>query len=84
MADMNYIDKLEAKTKEFETKAKEFDDRKLFAIRWWDGYCETFEVTEVRMGAYLIWMKLTSGEERRVPLLSNVRWAGFVKTELKL
>lgn len=77
---VNHIEKLENEIAKNEAEKS----RKLFAVRWWDGYCETFEVSEVRMGAYLLWMKLTSGEERRIPLLSNVRWAGFVNSEIKL
>ena len=42
-------------------------------VRWWDGYLEDFQATEVRAGAYLLWMRLTDGVERSIPLL-QVRW----------
>jgi hypothetical protein len=42
-------------------------------VRWWDGYSETFEATEVRGGAYLLWMRLKDGHERCIPL-NQVRW----------
>ncbi|MDR0918983.1 MAG: hypothetical protein LBM93_06990 [Oscillospiraceae bacterium] len=42
-------------------------------VRWWDGYIETFEVNEVRAGAYLLWMRLTNGKNRYVPI-NQVRW----------
>jgi hypothetical protein len=42
-------------------------------VRWWDGYLETFEASEVRAGGFRLWMRLTDGQERQVPLL-GVRW----------
>jgi len=48
---------------------------KKIIVRWFDGYLEEFEVevVEVRSGAYILWMKLASGEDRWIPL-SQVRW----------
>lgn len=46
---------------------------KIVNIRWFDGYIEKFECDEVRFGAYLIWMRLISGQNRHVPI-SQVRW----------
>lgn len=43
------------------------------SVRWWDGYLEEFEATEVRFGAYILWMRLVSGKERVIPL-NQVRW----------
>ena len=43
------------------------------AVRWWDGYLEHFEATEVRFGSDLLWMRLVSGENRNIPLRA-VRW----------
>lgn len=42
-------------------------------VRWWDGYKEDFEATEVRFGSDLLWMRLKSGQNRHIPL-RNVRW----------
>lgn len=42
-------------------------------VRWFDGYMEDFPATEVRFGAYIIWMRLTNGRERIIPL-TQVRW----------
>jgi hypothetical protein len=42
-------------------------------VRWHDGYLEKFEATEVRFGCDLLWMKLTNGERRAIPLRA-VRW----------
>lgn len=42
-------------------------------VRWWDGYLEDFDATEVRAGAYLLWMRLSNETERSIPLL-QVRW----------
>lgn len=43
------------------------------AVRWFDGYLETFKASEVRFGCALLWMRLTSGQNRHIPL-SQVRW----------
>ncbi len=42
-------------------------------VRWWDGYLETFEASEVRFGSDLLWMRLVGGPNRHIPLRS-VRW----------
>jgi hypothetical protein len=42
-------------------------------VRWHDGYLEVFEVSEIRFGCDLLWMRLVSGENRNIPLRS-VRW----------
>jgi hypothetical protein len=42
-------------------------------VRWWDGYLETFEATEVRAGCDLLWMRLSNGANRNIPL-RGVRW----------
>lgn len=46
----------------------------LVNVRWWDGYLEFFECDEVRQGAHLLWMRLTDGQNRYIPLTSGVRW----------
>jgi hypothetical protein len=42
-------------------------------VRWWDGYLERFEASEVRFGCDLLWMRLEDGGNRHVPL-RHVRW----------
>ena len=42
-------------------------------VRWNDGYKEQFECLEVRFGSDLLWMKLSSGKNRHIPL-RQVRW----------
>jgi hypothetical protein len=43
-------------------------------VRWHDGYLEEFDATEVRFGHALLWMRLTNGGNRHIPLIGNVRW----------
>lgn len=43
-------------------------------VRWWDGYLEVFECSEVRQGGHILWMRLMNGQNRTIPLLANVRW----------
>jgi hypothetical protein len=45
----------------------------IVTTRWHDGYIETFEAGEVRFGSDLLWIRLSSGENRHIPLRS-VRW----------
>ena len=45
-------------------------------VRWWDGYLETFEATEVRFGCDLLWMRLANGKNRHITL-RMVRWFGM-------
>lgn len=42
-------------------------------VRWFDGYLETFECSEVRFGSDLLWMRLSDRKNRHIPL-RNVRW----------
>lgn len=42
-------------------------------VRWHDGYLEEFEAVEVRFGSDLLWMRLSNGSNRHIPLRS-VRW----------
>jgi hypothetical protein len=42
-------------------------------VRWWDGYLEVFEAVQVRQGAHILWMRLSNGQNRTIPLL-QVRW----------
>jgi hypothetical protein len=45
----------------------------LISVRWWDGYLEEFQAEEVRFGSDLLWMRLTNGSNRHIPL-RMVRW----------
>lgn len=47
-------------------------------VRWFDGYMEVFEATEVRFGCDLLWMRLKDGNNRHIPL-RQVRWFGMSK-----
>ena len=50
----------------------------LVSVRWHDGYLEEFEVEEVRFGSDLLWMRLSDGKNRHIPLRS-VRWFSMSK-----
>ena len=50
----------------------------LVSVRWHDGYLEEFEAAEVRFGSDLLWMRLTDGKNRHIPLRS-VRWFALSK-----
>lgn len=43
-------------------------------VRWHDGYLEEFECSEVRQGGQILWMRLSNGQNRTIPLWGNVRW----------
>jgi len=42
-------------------------------VRWQDGYLESFDADDVRFGSDLLWIKLSDGHNRHIPLRS-VRW----------
>lgn len=42
-------------------------------VRWFDGYLESFECSEVRFGCDLIWLRLENGKNRHIPT-RQVRW----------
>lgn len=50
----------------------------IVTVRWFDGYLEEFEATEVRFGSDLLWLRLKDGKNRHIPLRS-VRWFGMSK-----
>lgn len=50
----------------------------LVSVRWFDGYLEEFEASEVRFGGYILWMRLSNGCERIIPL-TQVRWFSQTK-----
>lgn len=45
-------------------------------VRWYDGYLEEFNCTEVRFGSDLLFLRLEDGKNRHIPLRS-VRWFGM-------
>lgn len=45
-------------------------------VRWWDGYMEEFEASEVRFGSDLLFIRLKDGKNRHIPL-RQVRWFGM-------
>ncbi len=47
-------------------------------VRWFDGYLELFEATEVRFGNAYLWLRLVDGQNRHIPL-SQVRWFSLSK-----
>lgn len=47
-------------------------------VRWHDSYLETFEAEEVRFGTDILFMRLTDGSNRHIPLRS-VRWFSLSK-----
>lgn len=49
-------------------------------VRWFDGYREEFEALEVRFGSDLLWMRLTNGANRHIPL-RQVRWFALSKED---
>jgi hypothetical protein len=42
-------------------------------VRWFDAYLETFNVSEVRFGSDLLWLRCADGSNRHIPL-RQVRW----------
>lgn len=48
-------------------------DMNIVTVRWFDGYLEEFETTEVRFGSDLLFMRLADGKNRQIPL-RQVRW----------
>jgi hypothetical protein len=42
-------------------------------VRWFDGYLENFYCSEVRFGSDLLFMRLSDGDNRHIPL-REVRW----------
>lgn len=46
----------------------------LVNVRWWDGYLEVFDCSQVRQGGHILWMRLSNGQNRTIPLIGNVRW----------
>lgn len=49
------------------------DSITIVTVRWFDGYKEDFECSEVRCGSDYLWMRLYSGKDRWIPV-KQVRW----------
>ena len=47
-------------------------------VRWWDGYMEEFDASEVRFGSDLLFIRLIDGKNRHIPL-RQVRWFAMSK-----
>ena len=45
----------------------------IVTVRWFDGYLEDFKCKEVRFGSDLLWMELSEGKNRHIPV-RQVRW----------
>lgn len=45
----------------------------LVNVRWFDSYLEVFECQQVRQGSDILWLRLTNGDNRTIPL-KRVRW----------
>jgi hypothetical protein len=58
-------------------KGEDMADKKInvVTVRWFDGYMEVFNATEVRFGNAYLWMRLEDGNNRHIPL-SQVRLFG--------
>jgi hypothetical protein len=52
---------------------KIMNDKIFVTVRWNDGYKEYFECNQVRFGCDLLWMQLSNGKNRHIPL-RQVRW----------
>ena len=48
----------------------------IVSVRWFDGYMEEFQASEVRFGGDLLFLRLTDGKNRHIPL-RHVRWFGM-------
>lgn len=50
----------------------------MVSVRWFDGYLEEFNATEVRFGSDLLFLRLIDGKNRQIPL-RQVRWFSMSK-----
>ena len=51
-------------------------------VRWFDGYLDEFDVTEVSFEGGLLWMQLAGGENRHIPT-REVRWFSVVEVVIE-
>ena len=66
-------DPYEENDEDVDTKTKEKIN--IVTVRWFDSYMEEFRATEVRTGAYYLWMRLENGTNRQIPT-TQLRWFG--------
>jgi hypothetical protein len=59
-------------------KKESSETMNIINVRWFDGYLEVFHAQEVRFGNSYLWMRLTDGQNRHIPL-SQVRWFSLSK-----
>ena len=52
-------------------------------VRWFDGYLDEFNATEVSFEGELLWMQLAGGENRHIPT-REVRWFSVVEVEVEV
>ena len=43
-------------------EALNMEETNVVTVRWFDGYLEEFEATEVRFGSDLLWIRLKDGK----------------------
>lgn len=43
-------------------------------VNWWDGYIEEFSCSGVKFCPHILWMKLSNGENRYIPMTMGIRW----------
>ena len=67
------LDALQAENRELRDHLQKENTVNIVNVRWFDGYLETFEATEVRFGNAYLWMRLSNGQNRHIPL-GQVRW----------
>jgi hypothetical protein len=67
------LDALQAENRELRYHLQKENTVNIVNVRWFDGYLETFEATEVRFGNAYLWMRLSNGQNRHIPL-GQVRW----------
>ncbi len=60
------------------TEEDKMEQNNIVTVHWWDGYIEEFETTEVRFGSDMLFMRLSDGKNRHIPL-REVRWFGMSK-----
>lgn len=60
----------------YHMRKNEYTMNNKVTVRWFDGYMEEFEATEVRFGSDLLFLRLADGKNRHIPLRS-VRWFGM-------
>jgi len=71
----DWIEVLKKEAAFYKEEAEQKEKLNIVTVRWWDGYMEVFEATEVIFGSDLLWMRLKDGNNRHIPM-RQVRWFG--------